>query len=61
MYTILTTMEDEGPIVCKLHFPSQKLEEETYRYWESEVNKIRAAFDLYRHPNVLPYDRIFNV
>ena len=57
-YTILTTLEDEGPLVCKLHF--SKIDDEQFRNYEGEINKIRAAFDLYKHPNVLVYDKIFN-
>lgn len=58
-YTILAQVEDEGPIVCKLHF--QKIEDDQFRLFEGEFNKIRAAFDLYKHPNVLPYDKLFNI
>lgn len=57
-YTILTTLEDEGPLVCKLHF--SKIDDEQFKHYEGEINKIRAAFDLYKHPNVLVYDKIFN-
>ena len=56
---MLTTLEDEGPIICKLHF--SKIEDDQFRYYETEINKIRDSFDLYRHPNVLPYDKIFNI
>ena len=53
-------MEDEGPIICKLHF--SKIEDDKFAYIESEMNKIREAFDIYRqHPNVLVYDKVFNI
>jgi hypothetical protein len=58
-YTILATIEDEGPITCKLHF--SKIEDDQFRYYESEINKIKSSFDLYKHPNVLPFDKIFNI
>ena len=52
-------MEDEGPVFCKLHF--SKIEDEQFKYYESEMNKIKDAFNLYKHPNVLVYDKVFNV
>ena len=58
-YTILSTIEDEGPIICKLHF--SKIEDDQYKYYKSEIDKIRAAFDIYKHPNVLAIDKIFNI
>jgi phosphoinositide-3-kinase regulatory subunit 4 len=58
-YTILSTLEDEGPIICRMHY--SKIEDSKYQYYESQVNKIRDAFNLYKHPNVLVFDKIFNV
>ena len=58
-YTILCTLEDEGPIICKLHF--SKLEDDRFKFLESEINRIRSIFNIYKHPNVLVYDKIFNV
>jgi hypothetical protein len=55
----LATLEDEGPVICKMHF--SKIEEDQFKTIEAEINRIREAFDLYKHPNVLPYDKIFNV
>jgi hypothetical protein len=43
-YTVLTTLEDEGPLICKLHF--SKIDDEQFRVFETEINKIRDAFDL---------------
>jgi hypothetical protein len=28
---------------------------------EAKINEIKDAFDLYKHPNVLPYDKVFYV
>ena len=58
-YTILGYLEDEGPIICKLHF--SKIEDEQFKGIEAEINKIKEAFDMYKHPNVLPYDKVFNI
>lgn len=52
-------MEDEGPVFCKLHF--SKIEDDWFRQFESDINRIKDAFNLYKHPNVLVYDKIFNV
>jgi len=56
---VLATVEDEGPLICKLHF--SKFEEDRFRDYEGKIERIRAVYDLEKHPNVLPYDRIFNV
>ena len=45
--------------MCKLHF--SKIEDDRYNYYEAEINKIKDAFNLYKHPNVLTYDKIFNI
>ena len=45
--------------MCKLHF--SKIEDDKFQHIEGQINEIRAAFDLYKHPNVLPYDKIFNI
>lgn len=34
---------------------------EEYKMIENDINKIKNAFSLYKHPNVLPYDKIFNL
>lgn len=57
--TLLCTIEDEGPVVCKFHF--QKIESEEYKIIENDINKIKATFSLYKHPNILVYDKIFNL
>jgi len=57
--TILSTLEDEGPIVCKFHF--SRIDDDYFKYLENEVNTIRSVFNLHKHPNVLVYDKIFNI
>ena len=57
--TILCTIEDEGPVVCKFHF--QKIEGEEFKMLENDMNKIKSTFSLYKHPNVLVYDKICNL
>lgn len=56
--TVLCTLEDEGPIVCKFHF--SRVEDDYFKYAETEVENIRKTFNLYKHPNVMVYERIFN-
>ena len=55
--TVLCTLEDEGPIVCKFHF--SKIEDNRYQNLEVEVDNIRKTFNLFRHPNILNYEKIF--
>lgn len=57
--SIISTIEDEGPVVCKFHF--SRIEDDAFKYLENEVNKIRSLYSLDKHPNVLVYDKIFNI
>ena len=59
MYSFIATLEDEGPVFCKLHF--SKIEDDWFKQFESDVNRIKDAFNLYKHPNVLVYDKVFNI
>jgi len=56
--TVLCTIEEEGPIVCKFHF--SKIDPDFFKYLETEMDKIRKVFDLFKHPNILVYDKIYN-
>ena len=58
-YSFIATLEDEGPVFCKLHF--SKIEDDWFKQFESDVNRIKDAFNLYKHPNVLVYDKVFNI
>jgi hypothetical protein len=58
-YSFIATLEDEGPVFCKLHF--SKIEDDWFTQFQSDFNRIRDAFNLYKHPNVLVYDKIFNI
>jgi hypothetical protein len=45
-------------VVCKFHF--QKVESESFKQIENEVIKIRNMFSIYKHPNILVYEKVFN-
>ena len=45
--------------MCKLHF--SKVDEDKFKYLENEVNRIRSVFNIYKHPNILVFDKLFNV
>jgi hypothetical protein len=44
--------------VCKFHF--FKGEEERFKILEQDINKIRNTFNLYKHPNILVYEKVLN-